>query len=159
MQCSVASPVRRGKVKEPSWFFLFFQNFSLCPPFFLIFSLFFPIFGKFPPWPPPPPLPHRGTGNGKNLNGARRHSISLETSFDHAHHQRIDVMIWVGPAPSKIELWQHEIFADSRFVSSGLGTAGDKRGYLFFNMNNRHDHHPNIINSIRKRGYGNATLP
>ena len=61
---SVASPipVRRGKVKETSWFLPFLPDFSSFFPFFFFpdFSLFFLIFGKFftvrhgtlPPLPP-----------------------------------------------------------------------------------------------------------
>ena len=39
---------------------------------------------------------------------------------------------------------EHGIFADF------LRTAGDKHGFHLSNMNN---HHPNIMNSIRKRRY------
>ena len=46
-------------------------------------------------------------------------------------------------SPSK-NRGEYEIFEDF------LRTAGDKHGYYISNMNN---HHPNIINSIRKRRY------
>ena len=54
--------------------------------------------------------------------------------------RRIDVMVEV-PVKNRSE---HGIFADF------LRTAGDKHGFHLSNMNN---HHPNIMNSIRKRRY------
>ena len=116
---SSAHSVRRGKVKEPSWFLPFFPDFSLFSPLFPSFWQFFRCQGWHSAPPPRPPwLRHWELVN---------HKLYIDHADTKAYRcLRCNNRSYLANQ----RIWDRS--TKKLFSNPGLGNSNDKRGYQAF---------------------------